>query len=282
MWMKQLAETTAPAAYEKGTAQMWTDPYISEQLLHAHLNPDIDAASRTKETIERSVSWIHEELCGGDHSLAILDLGCGPGLYANRLAQLGHPVTGIDFSSRSVDYARRQADEQGLRTVFEVGDYLSCEIPGTYDLILLIYCDLGALNPQEQHLLLTRVQRALKPGGRFVFDVFQPNRYRDHRNARTWHAAEGGFWRKDAYLCLESTRWYEQEGAHLHSYHILDKEQRMDTYLIWDKTFTPVELSTLLEQTGFGQAAFWGDCTGSLYKAEADMLCAVVPRDFSC
>jgi predicted TPR repeat methyltransferase len=37
----------------------------------------------------------------------ILDLGCGPGLYTQRLASLGHTCVGIDISPASIAYARR-------------------------------------------------------------------------------------------------------------------------------------------------------------------------------
>ena len=65
------------------TASMWDDDYISERLLDMHLNPDIDAASRKRITIERTVRWIEANLEGKNKW--ILDLGCGPGLYCELL-----------------------------------------------------------------------------------------------------------------------------------------------------------------------------------------------------
>ena len=47
-----------PAIYEKGTAFMWTDKHIAQQLLNIHLNPDIDLASRKRSTIEKTAAWI--------------------------------------------------------------------------------------------------------------------------------------------------------------------------------------------------------------------------------
>jgi hypothetical protein len=40
-----IAKTKKPGIYEKGTAFMWTDEHISKQLLHIHLDPDIDLAN---------------------------------------------------------------------------------------------------------------------------------------------------------------------------------------------------------------------------------------------
>jgi hypothetical protein len=63
-----------------GEALFWNDPYIAQQMLKAHLDPDTDAASRKPETIERSVAWMVDQLQLGRGS-RFLDLGCGPGLY---------------------------------------------------------------------------------------------------------------------------------------------------------------------------------------------------------
>ena len=56
MDLKQLqALNTRPPLYEPGTASMWTDAYIARQLLRIHLNPDVDAASRSTAAIDSTV-----------------------------------------------------------------------------------------------------------------------------------------------------------------------------------------------------------------------------------
>ncbi|MCB1660659.1 MAG: hypothetical protein KDI39_20765, partial [Pseudomonadales bacterium] len=42
-----------PAPFTPREPLFWNDPHISSQMLKAHLNPDIDAASRKPETIDR-------------------------------------------------------------------------------------------------------------------------------------------------------------------------------------------------------------------------------------
>jgi SAM-dependent methyltransferase len=44
----------------------------------------------------------------------VLDLGCGPGFDAERLAQRGHRVTAIDWSPAMVEQARRRAGAAGV------------------------------------------------------------------------------------------------------------------------------------------------------------------------
>jgi len=81
-----------PAPFAPGESLFWDDPHISKQMLEAHLNPNIDAASRKPETIERSVNWL-TQILDLKPGASILDLGCGPGLYASRFAQAGFHLT---------------------------------------------------------------------------------------------------------------------------------------------------------------------------------------------
>src|SRR5688572_10904091 len=99
-----------PAPFTPGEALFWNDPHISAQMLEVHLNPEVEAASRKPETIDRSVKWLIETL-GLNPGESILDLGCGPGLYASRFAQLGLQVTGVDYSHRSIEHANNYAQE---------------------------------------------------------------------------------------------------------------------------------------------------------------------------
>jgi hypothetical protein len=52
-----------PPLYEKGNSVMWTDEYISKQLLGIHLNPELDLASRGKHSIDSTVEFILKS-CG--------------------------------------------------------------------------------------------------------------------------------------------------------------------------------------------------------------------------
>ena len=75
-----------PAVFTAGELEFWTDPYIAKQMLKTHLDPNVDLASRRPETIQRTVAWILK-MTGLKVGDALLDLGCGPGLYAERFAQ---------------------------------------------------------------------------------------------------------------------------------------------------------------------------------------------------
>jgi SAM-dependent methyltransferase len=68
----------------------------------------------------------------GDRQPSVLDLGCGPGATALRLARAGAgPITGIDLSPASIEVARGRAEAAGIaedRLRFEIGDAASATL----------------------------------------------------------------------------------------------------------------------------------------------------------
>ncbi len=105
-----------PALYKNTEVAFWNDEYISKQMLKAHLDPEFEGASRKLKFIEKSVAWIKEIVPPSSYPL-LLDIGCGPGIYAERFTGIGYQVTGIDFSIRSIDYGQNSAIKQGLDTI---------------------------------------------------------------------------------------------------------------------------------------------------------------------
>ena len=91
-----------PVLFQESPCNIWTDPYIQKQMLREHLNTESDGASRNKKSIFKVVDFISNHL---HHHSRVLDLGCGPGLYAELLQEQGHEMTGIDFNKASIDYA---------------------------------------------------------------------------------------------------------------------------------------------------------------------------------
>lgn len=121
-----------PKPFEFYTAEeLWNDEHTSEQMLGYHLNGAIDVSSRRKEFLDLSVKWITSRF-NIEPKTRIADFGCGPGLYTTRFARLGAHVTGIDFSRRSIEYAKKTAIEESLEITYINGNYLDCTLEGTY------------------------------------------------------------------------------------------------------------------------------------------------------
>jgi 2-polyprenyl-3-methyl-5-hydroxy-6-metoxy-1,4-benzoquinol methylase len=246
---KIIEATKRPEVYSKGTAKMWVDEYISKQLLEVHLNPDIELASRKATTIDGTVDWILEKI--PDERIEILDLGCGPGLYAEKLAAKGHKVTGIDFSAGSIRYARESAAGKVLDITYRMQDYLELDEENRYDLIMMIFTDFGVLLPDEREKLLTNIHRALKPGGKFLFDVLNENFPTTEAGSKGWEAAPQGFWREGPYLALTESFYYEEQQVTLSQHVVIDEREEIEIYRFWIHTFSHADLEELLSAKGF-------------------------------
>lgn len=117
--------------------------------------PNYERASRKLEFIEKSVDWIKEIIPPSSYPL-LLDIGCGPGIYAERFFKMGYQVTGIDFSKRSIDYAQNSARKQGLDITYLYQNYLNMDLDKTFDFATMIYCDYGALSAADRKIVMKR------------------------------------------------------------------------------------------------------------------------------
>ncbi len=250
-----------PEPFTPGEPLFWNDPHISKQMLDVHLNPDVEAASRKPETIDRSVKWLIETLGLQTHA-SLLDLGCGPGLYASRLARTGFHVTGVDYSHRSIEYAAKYASENNLNIAYRYQNYLELSDENQYDAALLIYGDFCPLNPEQRSTLLKNIHRALKPSGQFVLDVSTPEHRNKYGNKNNWYAAESGFWKPGSHLVLEQGFDYPEESIWLDQYTVIEADGKVSVYRNWFQDYTPETITAELEQGGFSVKSLWGDLTG--------------------
>lgn len=260
-----------PALWQRSTEPFWEDEHISKEMLKAHLDPNREAASRKHSFIDVSVKWLTSIIPAGSR---ILDLGCGPGLYTKRLSDAGYDVTGIDYSKRSIAYAK----ERDPKTRYIYRNYLDMDYTNEFDAITLIYCDYGALIPDERKILLNKVYQALKPGGLFIFDVFTQRKHKGKSDNTSWMFYEnGGFWCDKPHLCLSAEYYYENNTVQVQKYVVIT-EDGFREYLIWDTGFTKQTLINEVTPFGFKLLGAYNDVSGSPYTEETDTLCFVLQK----
>ena len=261
-----------PTAYMPSAQPFWEDVHISKHMLKAHLDPNRDAASRNLGFVRESVRFIATLKAGGD----LLDLGCGPGLYAELFSDAGFSVTGIDLSDRSIEYARASAREKGKKIAYVKQNYLSLSVEEAFDIVTLIYCDFGVLAPDIRLRLLRKINRALRPGGLFIVDVWTKNAYKNFNEQKTITYEKNGFWSPDEYLCVKRDCLYG-ESVILEQYNVITAEA-VQTYNIWNEMFTEESLSRVLAAAGFSSVSFYADVCGTKQSARDETLCAVAVK----
>lgn len=273
--IRQLQEKPLP--FEPGEPLFWTDPHIAKQMLASHLDPNVDGASRRPETIERTTNWIAGSfgLRPGDR---ILDLGCGPGLYAERLAQAGFHVTGVDFSQNSIDYATAQAQQKQLAIQYRCQNYLELDEPELYDAVLLIYGDYCPLSPEQRAKLLANVRTALKPGGCFILDVTTPQLRQKYLLKNGWYAVGNGFWKPGPHLVLEHGFPYPGD-LFLEQYIVIEGDGKISVYRNWFQEYTPETITAELAAGGLTVESLWSDLTGTPYTPDAEWIGIVARKN---
>ena len=259
-----------PPIYTQSDVEFWNDRHISKQMLKAHLNPSYEGASRKLEFIEKSVQWI-EKIVPPTTYRQLLDIGCGPGLYAERFAMAGFQVTGIDFSERSIEYAQKSAKKRGLEISYKYQDYLNLDIDNAFDFATLIYCDYGALSTQNRQTVMQKIYRALKPGGKFLLDVFSTVKHNAFQEVRTWDICHnGGFWSAEKYLELNG-RYKYQDNVTLKQVVVITNED-IKTYYLWTCYFSKESLIQEGREAGFKTFEIFGDVAGKPYTKKSQTI----------
>lgn len=249
-----------PEIFAKGTAKFWDDDHISGQMLKLHLDPGVEAASRTKETIAAEAAFIIEAT-GMGHAKTVLDLGCGPGLYAAEFAKTGAEITGIDLSARSIGYAGANVGPLYANTAFLQMNYLDMAFQEEFDIATLIFYDFGALSAGEQETLLANIHRALKDNGVFVFDVIAEN-WRNPLSTSVAVNEAGGFWRPGPHVEILTAHSYEHPRTEGRQYAIIGEDGTADIIRICIRLFGLEEIVNLLNKHNFTAEKVYKNLTG--------------------
>jgi cyclopropane fatty-acyl-phospholipid synthase-like methyltransferase len=267
-----------PKPFESYTAEaLWTDPHTAAQMLSCHLNPDVDLSSRRHSFIERSVEWIVEHF-GVGNDTRIADFGCGPGLYANRLAKLGAKVTGIDFSQHSLDHAAQVAKEAGLSVDLVHQNYLEFQSTKRFDLIMMIMCDFCALSPEQRAWLLQNFAAHLAPGGAVLLDAYSLAAFDGREELASYEANQlQGFWSPHRYYGFLNVFKYDGAKVVLDKYTIIEPERTRTVYN-WLQYFSLEAITDEFAQVGLSVEEHYGDVAGGLYDEARDEFAVVARR----
>ena len=108
-----------------------------------------------------------------------VDLACGTGSVALLLAEKGLDVTAVDMSWEMLTQAQQKAMEAELPVRFVCQELQQLHLPVGVDLAVCALDSLDyILDPADCQLAISRVFKALNPGGCFIFDVNTPEKLR--------------------------------------------------------------------------------------------------------
>jgi SAM-dependent methyltransferase len=192
----------------------------------------------------------------------VVELGVGTGRIAIPIAEKGKRVIGVDSSREMLAACRRRAEAAGVAELLDLrlGDLRN---PPLDEQVPLVICPfrsyLHLADDGERIEALEAARRALVPGGRLIFDVFEPKPDDIAETHGRWLEREPGIyerahWDEEARTLTLSVRG--PEGAATMSLAWISRDQ-------WQE---------LLEEAGFEVEAVYGWFNRTPYRDGEDMI----------
>jgi SAM-dependent methyltransferase len=183
----------------------------------------------------------------------LLDIGCGTGGHALRLAARGFQVTGVDRSEEMIRAAEAKAEAASPRPRFVVSDVRALDLGARFDAAIAMFAVVSYLvEDADLQAAFGALRRHLSAGGLFVFDGwFGPGVLADPPGDRVHEVAtpEG----KVVRFARATTDLRQQRtDVHYRLLHLLDGRvlaEVEETHAM--RFFFPAELDLLLARAGF-------------------------------
>ena len=273
------ARKSPPEPWSEGDNIPWSDPGFGRRMLREHLTQSHDLASRRRDKIDAQVDWIHREVLSGS-STKIIDLGCGPGLYASRLARLGHRCVGIDFSPATVDYARERASEENLSCDYIHADIRLAEYGDGYGLAMLIFGEFNVFKPADAALILGKAHAALDEGGVLLLEAHTNEAIREFGlRPASWYASESGLFSDKPHLCLQENYWDAESETVTRRYFIIDAAScEVTRYAQTLKAYTEEQYCAILEKAEFKSVSFYDSLIGTKDASQSNLLVMIAGK----
>ena len=192
----------------------------------------------------------------------VVELGVGTGRIAVPTAKAGMSVIGVDSSAGMLAVCKERAEREGVAELLDlrVGDLAAPPIEERVELVTAPFRSLLHLSSDRERLrALGSIRALLLPGGRFVFDVFEPSRDDIAETDGRWLEREPGIW--------ERADWDEAERVLRLS--VRGEDGTTEMSLAW---LSPLEWRDLLVRAGFEVVACYGWFDGRPYAGGEDTV----------
>ena len=155
----------AAAMYDDDYLHFFAAPRgVSEVAAHGPTVPGTDSS-------DEAVAELTWRLLDLRPDMDVLDLACGHGALANRLAARGCRVTGLDSSAVFLDRARADAAAAGVSVEYVTGDMRQIPWTGRFDRVINWSTAFGYFDDATNRAVLEGIVRVLRPGGRLAMDL---------------------------------------------------------------------------------------------------------------
>ena len=188
------------------------------------------------------------------HRMRILDLACGYGRHANRLACLGHDVIGVDNNEEFLAMAEREAATMGAVSASYVQDDMrSIRFENAFDHAILMFTAFGYFSDDGNRLVLQKVHQALDAGGLLCLDI-------NNRDNLTKIMTPAFVGERESNMMVNQLKFDVMTGRLIIRRTYLKDGRRIDgTMSLRQYSFT--EMRDMLHSIGFRIVSVYGDFT---------------------
>jgi 2-polyprenyl-3-methyl-5-hydroxy-6-metoxy-1,4-benzoquinol methylase len=205
-----------------------------------------------------------------DAPMRILDIPCGFGRHTNRLAVLGHQMTGMDLYPGFLELARRDAEARGVQVDYLQGDMRHLEFESEFDRVMMLFTSFGYFEDDDNFRVLENVARALKPDGLFILDI--SNRDMAMKTFTSAQVTE-----KNGDLMIDRGSFDTLTGRWLNRRIVIRNGVRKDKPF-FVRLFNPSEIRDWLARAGMEIIQMYGSFDGSPLTSESRRLIVVSRR----
>jgi SAM-dependent methyltransferase len=195
---------------------------------------------------------------------AVLDLGCGPGIYLIALVRRGISATGVDVCARLLERARTLVPEQ---VELVQSDIRYFERPSQYALAISMYTSFGYFPTRSENLQVLKTTFAnLVPGGCIVIDIASRELLRA-LGRQIFPGSTGAIVR---------TITVDDAARRLHVRYDLDRPERGKHHEFQIPLADAADLEAMLRTAGFGDVRFYSSFDGAPFDESKPQRCIAI------
>ena len=200
----------------------------------------------------------------------VAELGCGTGEISIRLAKAGIPLLATDLSPEMIAIAQEKARKAGAQLNFAVQDMTRFAVPRRVHAVLCACDGVNYLTDTKQvKACFARVFEALRPGGRFAFDISAPAKL--NRMAGQMYGED----REDVTYLWMNERNDEKKTLEMNLAFFVRQEngfyKRFSERHV-QRIHEPEELIALLTEAGFTDIHAYSEMTTESYTAQDERI----------
>jgi len=198
----------------------------------------------------------------------ILDLCCGKGRHSLELSRRAFDVIGVDRTAAYIEKARFEAGKLHLNAKFIVEDMREYFIPNSFDVIINMFGSFGYFeNPDDDEKVVKNMYKSLREDGQFLIETAGKEIL-----ARNFLERE---WSEVGDLLILSERKVGQNWSRIETRWILIQDTNRVEYQVSVRSYSALELSSLLFDCGFPKVRVYGSLDGTEYNQAAKRLVVV-------